>query len=127
MYKHLFTLSSHHQIPLTDGVYEEIKDNRHPQPSGPVDLTSAPVYALAQLPTSPSDDCPYSLAQLPTNPFDDGTYSLAQLPTNPSDDGTYSLARFPTSPCDDPISSTAALPTIPSGDATYTNQQPLLK
>ena len=112
MYKHLFTVSSHHQIPLTDGVYEEIKDNRHPQPSGPVDLTSAPVYALAQLPTSPSDDCPYS---------------LAQLPTNPSDDDTYSLACFPISPCDDPISSTAALATIPSGDATYTYQQPLLK
>ena len=68
MYKPLLTLSSHHQIPLTDGVYEEIKDTRHPRPSGPVDLTSTPVYALAQLPTNPSVDGPYSLAQLPTSP-----------------------------------------------------------
>ena len=71
MYKPLFTLSSHHQIPLTDGVYEEIKDTRHPRPFGPVDLTFAAVYALAQLPTSPSDDPTYSTAQLPTNLSDD--------------------------------------------------------
>src|SRR4029434_5108293 len=96
MYKNVFTLSSHHQIPLTDGVYEEIKDNRHPQPSGPVDLTSTPVYASAQLPTSPSDDPTYTTAQLPTNPSDDPTYSTAQSPTNPSDDPTYTTAQLPT-------------------------------
>ena len=85
MYKHLLTLSSHHQIPLTDGVYEEIKDTRHPRPCVPVDLTSTTVYALVQLPTTPSDGVVYASVQMPSKPSDSEYYATVSFHRGPND------------------------------------------
>ncbi|XP_076142576.1 uncharacterized protein LOC143124751 [Alosa pseudoharengus] len=137
------------QIPLTDRTYEEIKDPRPPQLTEATDTNPNTVYAMAQLPTIPSDDPTYSTVELAPNPSDDGidsldksltipsedgTYSLAGFPTKPTDDGTYSLAKSPTSSSccmlnypltpDDPTYCTAELPTNPCDDGNYSLVQP---